>query len=619
MAEIGLIASIIQVAGAGLKLAETLYQYADSVASADRRIGDIATEVKLTSYVIDELASVFRQDETSTLLSKNAIMTADETVRQCSSVFAQLDVEIKKSQKKKIGKFILPFKEPKIELLRSHIEKLKSTLQLLMQVLTHAHQVASQKLDREAEAAQREQIKALLQNKKESTKRYEESLRNYRLSEDSTVHGDDGLTKDIDISQDSVSLVAAPPVSSLITVQSVEANSITVKTLETCVEHIHNLLNDIEKLQDALSKQDDKTQRSERQQYVVGSYFRARGHLDSILLGNPNASKTGQSTPTAGTQPGSRPMPIAPQKQIEGRSADMETNSRVRKSKRDEELQALRLEAQRREALRERERIIAAMQEKREDDVRVGISKTLTGSTIQSIESHISEEETRIIHSKLASSDAITFTKEDIQKAMMIAVEETRKEERARAAEQARKEAGQGVIIVEVDTTREALMTRGTEEKAKMAATMEVDEAELEAELEAETEENKRAEQEAKKAAEEKAINLERAASAAKADASREKMMRLAAAEEAKMKAAMEAAEAKLKALKEAEVEAYKRAELEAKAAFEREKKAKAASETRPIRFTDAVGRKFNFPFHICNNWQVGIAPQPGWIYINKI
>ena len=29
-----------------------------------------------------------------------------------------------------------------------------------------------------------------------------------------------------------------------------------------------------------------------------------------------------------------------------------------------------------------------------------------------------------------------------------------------------------------------------------------------------------------------------------------------------------------------------------------------------PIKFKDAVGRKFQFPFHLCNTWMVFISPQ---------
>jgi hypothetical protein len=144
MAEIGLIASVIQVAGAGLKLSQTLYQYGESVSSADRRIKDIAKEVQLTSFVIRELGDIFESDQSSALLSANAIKTAGETIDECSTVFTELDAVISKTKKSTtFGKFKFPFREPKIELLRSHIDKLKSTLQLLLQVLSHAHQLAS--------------------------------------------------------------------------------------------------------------------------------------------------------------------------------------------------------------------------------------------------------------------------------------------------------------------------------------------------------------------------------------------------------------------------------------------------------------------------------------------
>jgi hypothetical protein len=144
MAELGLIASVIQVAGAGLKLSKTLYEYADTVASADDRIKKIAKDVELTSWVIDELGDIFKGESTATLLSKKAARTADETVRECYNVFTELDAALKKTKKNTLGRLMLPFRETKMDLLRSHIDKLKSTLQLLMIVLTHAHQVASQ-------------------------------------------------------------------------------------------------------------------------------------------------------------------------------------------------------------------------------------------------------------------------------------------------------------------------------------------------------------------------------------------------------------------------------------------------------------------------------------------
>lgn len=60
MAEtIDLIASVIQVTGARLKLFQTLYHYADGVATDDRRMKDIASKIQLTSVAIEDLGDVF--------------------------------------------------------------------------------------------------------------------------------------------------------------------------------------------------------------------------------------------------------------------------------------------------------------------------------------------------------------------------------------------------------------------------------------------------------------------------------------------------------------------------------------------------------------------------------
>ncbi|KAI4960058.1 hypothetical protein J4E86_001677 [Alternaria arbusti] len=289
MAEVvGLVASVVQLAGAGLKLSQTLYQYADGVASADRRIKDIANEVKLTSFVIQELGAIFERDETANLISENAVRTANETIKECFAVFTELELKINKGKPGKMGRLMLPFKDNKIELLRNQIDKLKSTLELLMQVLIHAHQVSSEKYNREAEAKHREEIKQLLENKKQATKKYEESLRNFSISDGSTVvdEGDRSLQDEVD--------VGSP--SNLINTASAIGSTINPDTLATCVDHVRSLLADIETLQLALTKQVDGDDHADHHQKAIGSYFLARSHLDSVLLGNAQAKVTDTSS-----------------------------------------------------------------------------------------------------------------------------------------------------------------------------------------------------------------------------------------------------------------------------------------------------------------------------------
>ncbi|KAI4610805.1 hypothetical protein J4E80_007833 [Alternaria sp. BMP 0032] len=285
MAEVvGLVASVVQLAGAGLKLSQTLYQYADGVASADRRIKDIANEVKLTSFVIQELGAIFERDETANLISENAVRTANETIKECFAVFTELELKINKGKPGKMGRLMLPFKDNKIELLRSQIDKLKSTLELLMQVLIHAHQVSSEKYNREAEAKHREEIKQLLENKKQATKKYEESLRNFSISDGSTVvdDGDRSLRDKDDID----------PSSDLFNTAGAIGSTINPDTLATCVDHVRSLLADIETLQLALAEQVNGDDHSDHHQKAIGSYFLARSHLDSVLLGKSQANVT---------------------------------------------------------------------------------------------------------------------------------------------------------------------------------------------------------------------------------------------------------------------------------------------------------------------------------------
>jgi hypothetical protein len=289
MAEvIGLVASVVQLAGAGLALSKTLYEYADGVATADRRIKDIANEVKLTSFVIQELGTIFEKDETANLISENAVWTANETIKECFAVFTELELKINKGKTGKMGRLMLPFRDNKIELLRSQIDKLKSTLELLMQVLIHAHQVSTDKYNREAEAKHREEIKQLLENKKQATKKYEESLRNLSISDGSTAV-DDGERS---LQDEHKARSSSDPFNAA----SVIGSTVNPETLATCVNHVRSLLADIETLQLALAKKIDGEDHSDHHQKAIGTYFVARSHLDSVLLGSSQTNVAGKQT-----------------------------------------------------------------------------------------------------------------------------------------------------------------------------------------------------------------------------------------------------------------------------------------------------------------------------------
>ena len=155
MAELALIASIVQVADVGLRLSLRLYTFGETVASADRSILTISKDVSLTSSVLQELGNVFDSDS-GRIRSDNATRTAKEVVRECSNVFREMDdLLLKKAPHLKLGcrdkkaraermleRLQWPAIKGKIELLNCNLEKMKSTLTLMLNVIIYAQLVS---------------------------------------------------------------------------------------------------------------------------------------------------------------------------------------------------------------------------------------------------------------------------------------------------------------------------------------------------------------------------------------------------------------------------------------------------------------------------------------------
>ena len=157
MAELALVASIVQVADIGLRLSLRLYTFGETVATADRSILTISKDVSLTSSVLKELGDVFDGDQ-GRIRSDNATATAKEVVRECQNVFQEMDdLLLKKAPYMKLGlackdrraraekmleRLQWPAIKGKIELLNCNLEKMKSTLTLMLNVIIYAQLVS---------------------------------------------------------------------------------------------------------------------------------------------------------------------------------------------------------------------------------------------------------------------------------------------------------------------------------------------------------------------------------------------------------------------------------------------------------------------------------------------
>ena len=161
MAELGIIASVVQIADVGLRLSIKLYTFGEIVASADRSIISISKDVSLTSGVLKELGQILDKDKETGTFSQNAVQTADGVVKECLEVFQEMETILVKKMPSLVGggkeergverakratvmleRLKWGFFQPKLQLLRSNLDRLKSTLLLMLNVITYAKQVS---------------------------------------------------------------------------------------------------------------------------------------------------------------------------------------------------------------------------------------------------------------------------------------------------------------------------------------------------------------------------------------------------------------------------------------------------------------------------------------------
>ncbi len=97
MAEIGLVASILQVLSVGARLSTGLYAFAESMGSAALEIEIIAKEITLFSAVLNQVCDVL--EDSSAQYSINLMETVQEVLDECRDGFGRIDSVLKQLQK----------------------------------------------------------------------------------------------------------------------------------------------------------------------------------------------------------------------------------------------------------------------------------------------------------------------------------------------------------------------------------------------------------------------------------------------------------------------------------------------------------------------------------------
>jgi len=162
-------ATIIGFAAAGLKLSFTLYAFAAAVGSAGKEIRQSAKDISLFSSVLRQLGIKMEEAHKAGFVANEAFDLTKEIIAECRSVFDELEAMIEKAttmEKVKVVKMaeddltvkevdrdkmtvsfgrrlLYLFQKAEISDQRNRLESLKSSLQVMLALITFTERAQS--------------------------------------------------------------------------------------------------------------------------------------------------------------------------------------------------------------------------------------------------------------------------------------------------------------------------------------------------------------------------------------------------------------------------------------------------------------------------------------------
>ena len=96
MAELGLLAAVVQVIDVAMQLSVDLYKFGQTVACADQSALLISKDISHACSILKTLAHCLENYREENLYSYNAINTADTIVKECLEIFRKMDGALRK-------------------------------------------------------------------------------------------------------------------------------------------------------------------------------------------------------------------------------------------------------------------------------------------------------------------------------------------------------------------------------------------------------------------------------------------------------------------------------------------------------------------------------------------
>lgn len=146
---IGVAASILQIAEMGRKLSIKLFYFGRRIKDANQAIQSLSSDVSLTCSALHELGTALEQDDQTKVCSEQAFHTATSILEECKNVFQNIEDAIDKQNpgpgasriQRGIRQVTIAFFGPDLDILKGNLERLKSTMLLMLNVIMYAAQL----------------------------------------------------------------------------------------------------------------------------------------------------------------------------------------------------------------------------------------------------------------------------------------------------------------------------------------------------------------------------------------------------------------------------------------------------------------------------------------------
>ncbi|PLB52431.1 hypothetical protein P170DRAFT_402612 [Aspergillus steynii IBT 23096] len=146
---LGVIAGTLQLAEIGAKLSVKLCLFYREIKDANQSMQSLSSHMSLTSNILHELGITLQQDEHVKNCSEQMILSAQDVLDECKTVFKHIEETIEKQKpgdekgflQRGIRKITVALLERDLDVLKSALERLKSTMLLMLQVLMYAAQL----------------------------------------------------------------------------------------------------------------------------------------------------------------------------------------------------------------------------------------------------------------------------------------------------------------------------------------------------------------------------------------------------------------------------------------------------------------------------------------------